>query len=183
MEENTQIKAIPADVLTKLKSYIDKSKTQLNPYQVVSSPEDRQKLPKMGERTIGFVEKAYELAQENPKLLAGFYDADVYSEDFSDMRELLALIISVRQLEDMLNAIYATAGSKFYQRALFFYNSVKLAATQKLPGTSVLYKELKTRFPRHKGSSKTKDSIANNPDENGSGTNGVQTNPPSSTAE
>jgi hypothetical protein len=43
-----------------------------------------------------------------------------------------------------------TAGSEAYQAALIFYNSVKIAASQGIPGAKAVYEELKKRFPGSK---------------------------------
>ncbi|MDR0721667.1 MAG: hypothetical protein LBF75_02570 [Treponema sp.] len=39
-------------------------------------------------------------------------------------------------------------GSEAYQAALVFYQSVKMAAAQDIPGAKAVYEELKTRFPQ-----------------------------------
>jgi hypothetical protein len=39
------------------------------------------------------------------------------------------------------------ADSEAYQFALIFYNSVKMAARQDIPGAKAFYEELKKRFP------------------------------------
>ena len=42
------------------------------------------------------------------------------------------------------------AGSEAYQAALMFYNAVKAAAAQDIPGAKEVYADLKARFPRVK---------------------------------
>jgi hypothetical protein len=39
------------------------------------------------------------------------------------------------------------AGSEAYQAALMFYNVVKTAAAQDIPGAKEVYNDLKARFP------------------------------------
>ncbi|MDR1339333.1 MAG: hypothetical protein LBK58_04700 [Prevotellaceae bacterium] len=39
------------------------------------------------------------------------------------------------------------AGSEAYQAALVFYNAVKAAAAQDIPGAKEVYSDLKARFP------------------------------------
>jgi hypothetical protein len=43
-------------------------------------------LPKMGEKTIGFVEKAYAFAQKNSNLAPIYLSLDVLGVDFRDIR-------------------------------------------------------------------------------------------------
>jgi hypothetical protein len=40
-----------------------------------------------------------------------------------------------------------TSGSEAYQAALIFYNSVKMATRQDIPGAKAVYEELRKRFP------------------------------------
>jgi hypothetical protein len=49
------------------------------------------------------------------------------------------------------------AGSEAYQSSLIFYNSVKMAARQDIPGAKAIYEELKKRFPgpKHRSNSNT----------------------------
>jgi hypothetical protein len=42
------------------------------------------------------------------------------------------------------------AGSEAYQAALIFYNSVKMAVRQDVPGAKAIHEELMKRFPHGK---------------------------------
>jgi hypothetical protein len=53
-------------------------------------------------------------------------------------------------LEEGISNTQMTAGSEAYQAALTFYNSVKVAALQGIPGAQAVYEELKRRFPGSK---------------------------------
>jgi hypothetical protein len=67
-------------------------------------------------------------------------------------------------LEETVDDTEMTAGSEAYQAALVFYKSVKLAASQDIPGAKAVYEELKTRFPRPgrpKGSSGSDSPVTN----------------------
>jgi hypothetical protein len=83
----------------------------------------------MGEKTIGFVEKAYDLAQKNPALIPPYLDLAAFGADFADAHGLWTLLNSVQQLEEGIDDTEMTAGSEAYQAALVFYKSVKMAAS------------------------------------------------------
>jgi hypothetical protein len=102
----------------------------------------------MGEKTIGFVEKAYDFARQNPGLVPPYLEVDAFGVDFSDAHGLWTLLNSVQQLKESIDDTEMTAGSEAYQAALVFYKSVKIAAAQDVPGAKAVYEELKTRFPR-----------------------------------
>jgi hypothetical protein len=119
----------------------------LTPYIVALTPAERHELPKMGEKTISFVEKAYDFAQQNPNLVPPYLDMAAFGVDFGDAHGLWTLVNSIRRLEENAGDTEMTAGSEAYQAALVFYKSVKMAAAQDIPGAKAVYEELRTRFP------------------------------------
>jgi hypothetical protein len=62
MKENQHVQVIPSTVLTEAQTKIDEVIALLAPFMLALTPTERQGLPKMGEKTIGFVEKAYDFA-------------------------------------------------------------------------------------------------------------------------
>jgi hypothetical protein len=147
MKDNKHVQAIPSDVLSQAQTKINEVKTLLAPYIVALTPSERHELPKMGEKTISFVEKAYDFAKQNPNLVPPYLDIAAFGTDFEDAHGLWTLVNSIRQLEENAGDTEMTAGSEAYQAALVFYKSVKMAAAQDVPGAKAVYEELKTRFP------------------------------------
>jgi hypothetical protein len=49
---------------------------------------ERHGLPKMGKKTIGFVEKAYDFARQNPNLVPPYLEAGAFGVDFADAHGL-----------------------------------------------------------------------------------------------
>jgi hypothetical protein len=148
MKDNQHTQAIPSTVLAQAQTKIDEAKVLLAPYLLALTPTERRELPKMGEKTIGFVEKAYDFARQNPNLVPPYLGVDAFGVDFSDAHGLWTLLNAVQQLEEAIDDTEMIAGSEAYQAALVFYKSVKLAAAQDVPGAKAVYEELKTRFPR-----------------------------------
>ncbi|MDR1277829.1 MAG: hypothetical protein LBK02_03680 [Treponema sp.] len=146
MKDNTQ--SIPAAVLAEAQARIDEAKTLLAPFMLALTPAERQELPKMSEKTISFVEKAYDFARKNPNLAPPYLDIDAFGVDFTDAHGLWKLLNRVQQLKESIDDTEMTAGSEAYQTALVFYKSVKMAAAQDIPGAKAVYEELKTRFPQ-----------------------------------
>jgi hypothetical protein len=151
MKENRHTQIIPSTVLTQAQTKIDEVKTLLAPYLLALTPTERHELPKMGEKTIAFVEKAYDFARQNPNLIPPYLDVDAFGVDFGDAHSLWTLLNTVQQLEEGIGDTEMTAGSEAYQAALVFYKSVKMAASQDIPGAKAVYEELKTRFPQRGG--------------------------------
>jgi hypothetical protein len=128
MKDNRHVQSIPQDVLTQAQSKINEVKTLLASYIVALTPSERHELPKMGEKTISFVEKAYDFAQQNPNLVLPYLDMTAFGTDFEDAQGLWTLVNSIRQLEENVGDTEMTAGSEAYQAALVFYKSAKMAA-------------------------------------------------------
>jgi hypothetical protein len=104
----------------------------------------------MGEKTLSFVEKAHEAAAENPNLVPPFLDMAAFDIDFANAHNLRSLLLLTQQLHENVDDTTMVAGSEAYQFALIFYNSVKMAARQDIPGAKAIYRELKKRFPGHR---------------------------------
>ena len=147
MKDNKHVQAIPQEVLTQAQTKINETAALLAPYFVALTPTERHELPKMGEKTISFVEKAYDFAKQNPNLVPPYLDIAAFGVDFGDAHGLWTLVNSIRQLEENAGDTEMTAGSEAYQAALVFYKSVKMAAAQDVPGAKAVYEELRTRFP------------------------------------
>jgi hypothetical protein len=148
MKDNQHTHAIPSTVLTQVQTKIDEARDLLAPYLLALTPAERRELPKMGEKTIGFVEKAYDFALQNPNLVPPYLEMGAFGVDFGDAHGLWTLLNSVRQLEEAIDDTEMTAGSEAYQAALVFYKSAKMVAAQDIPGAKAVYEELKTRFPQ-----------------------------------
>jgi hypothetical protein len=148
MKENQHLQAIPSTVLTQAQTKLDEARALLAPYMLALTPAERRELPKMGEKTIAFVEKAYDFARQNPNLVPPYLEVDAFGIDFSDAHGLWTLLNTVQQFEQSIDDTEMIAGSEAYQAALVFYKSVKMAAAQDVPGAKAVYEELKTRFPR-----------------------------------
>ncbi|MDR0786056.1 MAG: hypothetical protein LBE74_09295 [Treponema sp.] len=151
MKDNKHVQAIPSTVLTQAQTKVQELAALLAPYMLALTPAERQGLPKMGEKTIGFVEKAYDFARQNPNLVPPYLEVDAFGVDFADAHGLWTLLNAVQQLEEAIDDTEMTAGSEAYQAALVFYKSVKMAAAQDIPGAKAVYEELKTRFPQRDG--------------------------------
>ena len=147
MRENQHTQAIPPTVLPQVQTKIDEAKTLIAPYILALTPTERQGMPKMGEKTINFVEKAFDFARQNLYLVPSYLAMEDFGIDLADAHGLWALLNSVHQLAEAIDDTEMIAGSEAYQAALVFYHSVKAAAAQDVPGAKAIYEELKTRFP------------------------------------
>jgi hypothetical protein len=141
---------IPPDVVSQVLSLLQQANVLLLPYMMSLTPAERRGMAKMGEKTLSFVEKAHEFAIQNPHFVPPFLDMATFNVDFSDAHSLWSLLLITQQLHENVDDTSMVAGSEAYQAALIFYNSVKMAARQDVPGAKAIYEELRKRFPGYK---------------------------------
>ena len=147
MKANKHNQAIPTEVLDQAQAKIVEAANLLKPYLIALTPDERQEIPKMGPKTLNFVEKSHAYAHENPEFVPPYLQMGEFDTDFADAHGLWVLYNRIRQVEEGVSDTQMTAGSEAFQAALIFYNSVKVAASQNISGAKAVYEELKRRFP------------------------------------
>ena len=72
MKDNQHTQAISPAVLDQAQTKIQEIQTLLARVRASIYAAERRELPKMGEKTIGFVEKAYDFAKQNLNLVTPY---------------------------------------------------------------------------------------------------------------
>jgi hypothetical protein len=159
--KNNHSLLIPADIVSQAQTLVDQAITLLLPYVTSLTPSERHKIPKMGAKTLSFVEKSHDFSVHNPALCPPYLDMDAFDIDFEDAHNLWTLLLSTKQLQEIVDDTEMVAGSEAYQSALVFYNYIKVAARQDVPRAKAEYEELKKRFPggRHKTDKNESDTV------------------------
>ncbi|MDR2764231.1 MAG: hypothetical protein LBB90_04300 [Tannerella sp.] len=147
MKSNKHVTEVPTALITALESSTDMSIEEIAPYDPGLTPHERSTIPRMGEKTFAFVEKAYDYAKSNPTLCPSFLDMNAFEADYADAHNLWNLRNKAKQFYEIINDIVALSGSEAYQSSLLFYHAVKMAVTQGVPGAKAIYDELRKRFP------------------------------------
>jgi hypothetical protein len=155
MKENLHVQAIPEDVLNQVQTKFEEALTLLKPYLLSLTPAQRRELPKLGEKTLEFVEKSLQYAQANPALCPAFLNLSDFETDMKDVQRLWAPLNKAEQAFREIEDTLTVAGSEAYQAALLFYKYVKLLAEQSIPGAETIYGDLKSRFTGGHKSAKT----------------------------
>jgi hypothetical protein len=145
--EDKHVIPIPPQVLAQAQANIDAALVALAPYLLPLTPAERHDLPKMGDKTLSFVEKAQDYAHQYPALCPSYLNVAEFDVDMTDATGLRRVHITAKQLSDDIDDTVMVAGSESYQAALVFYNAVKAAAAQDIPGAKEVYADLKARFP------------------------------------
>ncbi|OHD10783.1 MAG: hypothetical protein A2Z96_07140 [Spirochaetes bacterium GWB1_48_6] len=138
---------IPESDLTEIRAAIATLSTKLMPHLKSLSVQDRSELPKMGEKTVHFVQKALEYGQRNKELVPAFLDLPAMAVDVQAVHSLRELAQGLNPMTDAINDSMMLSGSEAYQGALLLYNHVKIAAKAKAPNAGTIYDDLSSRFP------------------------------------
>ncbi len=114
----------------------------LFPFLVNITPEERKRMPHMGDKMLGFAEGTLIYGREYPALIPPFRSADAFQRDLDLLRQLRRVLGVLEPFIDMLRGTYMQVGAEAYASARDIYNMAKRAAKSAVPGTDVIVKDL-----------------------------------------
>ena len=97
------------------------------PFLIDLTPEERRALPKMGDKSRGFVVQALEVATLNPDMLPRSFDVGEMRNDVELLNALLPVVSAVSQLNELVEDTYMAVSSDAYTAALIVYQSARAA--------------------------------------------------------
>ncbi|HAN47072.1 MAG TPA: hypothetical protein DCQ32_11085 [Cyanobacteria bacterium UBA8156] len=115
------------------------------PFLTDISPEERRSLPKMGDKSRAFVQKAMEIAQQNEGILPRAFDLEEMRKDVQLAADLYPILLAIAQLHELVDDTYLVVGSEAYAGALLVYNAAKM---NNVGGLDDTLDELGKRFAR-----------------------------------
>ena len=144
--ENKINTPIPEELFTQTLEKINSAATDLKPYLIALTTDQRRKIPKMADGTEPFVDKALDYTSTNAEFTPPFMKADDFAIDLDTRNKTKQLINPLEQLLSDLTDTCLQAGSEAYVAALSYYNSVKQASKMSIAGSKPVYEDLKQRF-------------------------------------
>ncbi|MEH2137821.1 hypothetical protein [Nostoc sp.] len=122
------------------------------PFLIDLSNEERKALPKMGDKSRAFVSKALEVATQNPEFLARSFDLEEMRKDVQLFEALYPVLLSLSQLQELVDDTFLAVGSEAYASALQVYTYAK--ASGQGAGLETVVEEMGQRFARKSRKSK-----------------------------
>ena len=122
-------------------------KAALNGISTNLTKEERQSLPKIGDKTLAFDEKCQAYMAARPELVPGFIDMAELAKDRKAIADLLPCLREIAPICEGIEDTITLAYSDIYVADLAFHANVKQAAKRGVPGTDTIYDDLKARFP------------------------------------
>lgn len=146
-QQNTIAVQIPADKLKDLMDKLTAIQTELQPYVVSLTAEERRTLLKMSDKTIAFVSKVQEYTKTNGQFVPGFMSTADFDTDIKAVDDLTPLLKLAEQISDNISDTVMLSGSEAYVAALMYYNAIKQADKNGIPDARTIYADLQQRFP------------------------------------
>lgn len=143
---------LPESDMAEVTAAIATLKAKLLPNLKTLSADERHEMPKMGDKTVPFVQKALEYCKSNADIVPPFLDVDAFKTDVNAVVSIRSIFQPLSQITDALNDTMLLSGSEAYAGALILYNAAKSAAKSNISGAKNVYDDLSARFPgRPKG--------------------------------
>jgi hypothetical protein len=110
---------------------------------------DRKRLNGVGIKKLGFIERAFELALENPEFLPHYLTIERFGEDIDYFLAFRTLVDLVTQTREKLWNITMLSADIAYTDALEFYASVRESAKRRVDAAETIHAELFPFFKHH----------------------------------
>jgi hypothetical protein len=141
---------IPTRVIDSIFSDLNRVKTDLEEYAAHLRALDRKRLNGVGIKKLGFIERSFELAMENPEFLPHYLPIEKFQEDHQLYISLRALFDLDRQIGELMWNLVILAADMDYTDALEFYAAVREAAKRRVDASESIYRELEIFFKKKK---------------------------------
>ena len=148
-EEQSEVFEVLLDTINSLNSIFNSG---LEGSDAVFTPQERRSKLGTGIKSFGFSQAACNSAIANPLLLPACLPLSKFGKDVETATLLQQVYNSLHQLDISLSDTLMLYADHAYRDALEYYNSVKTAAKQKIPGAEVEYNLLKAYFKKSKSS-------------------------------
>lgn len=135
-----------ADAITTIQKHL--------PFLIDLVAEERSSLAKMGTKTRSFVAQALEVASRNPDFLPRSFDLEKMRRDLELFQDLNSILMSLKQLQDMVDDTCMLAGSEAYTAALTVYNYAKTNGSN-MHGLEPIVNEMREYFKKSKKTTPT----------------------------
>lgn len=119
---------------------------QAMPFLVHLTKEERKTLPKVGDRSRGFMLNCLDAAQQHSDCLPRSFDVAEMQKDIQLMEDLYPVLMALNELQSLVDDTYFAAHSEAYVASLKVYDAVK--AHDDLPGLKIVVEQLKQQFAR-----------------------------------
>ena len=107
---------------------------------------DRRRLVGVGVRNNGFIDKAFDIAIENPRFMPANFDVGTLATNMHNLEDLRQLMWTLQQFLQIVNNAFMVHADSCYRDALRIYASLQEQARNRVDGAEPLFRALATFF-------------------------------------
>ena len=111
---------------------------------------DRRRLVGVGVRNNGFIDKAFDIAVENPQFMPAHFDVETLTSNMHDIEDLRQLLWTLQQFTQAVSNALLVHSDSAYRDALRIYDSLREQARNRVDGAEPLFRALASFFSRRR---------------------------------
>jgi hypothetical protein len=100
----------------------------------------------VGMKTYGFIDKAFEIAEDNPELAPHFLNVKLLKGKLSKLNDIMSLKDVLAQFAEIVETAYLVYSDDCYHNALLYYDSLKEAVKMRVDAAEGPFKILQPFF-------------------------------------
>src|SRR6187402_434855 len=139
---------IPDETIATVLKNLQECRDLLHPFLLALTPEERQSIYKMGDKTLATVLKTKDYVVTNPQFVPSYMNVPEFVADATVVNQLSPITNLATQLSRNVEDTMMLAGSEALQEALVYYGQIKEAASKGVPSAGPIYEDLKQRFTK-----------------------------------
>ncbi len=117
-------------------------------FSVTLSPTERRNIPKMGDKTLPFVDKALNYATQFPNMTPPFLDMKQFRENYKLANQMHILLMEISQVVEKISDTYYAAGAEAFLAARQIYGYIKYASNSGETPAGAIVEDLKKRYKK-----------------------------------
>jgi hypothetical protein len=111
---------------------------------------DRQRLFSAGVRNYGFIDKAFDIARDNPSFMPPNFNINDLNTNLRQLEDLRQLMLVLQQFLQLVQNAFMQKADFCYRDALRIYASLQEQTRNRVPGAEPLFEALRTFFRRRR---------------------------------
>jgi hypothetical protein len=143
-------KALSQQALNDISSDVGEAMEDFGEYAVTFRPIDRMRKIGAGNKNYGFIQSAIDSAEANEKLVPPYLNLTEYRTAITDFEHKRVLLLQLKQFVQVVSDSMLDSSNAAYHFSLQYYNALREAAKQRIPGAEALYKALLPFFKKRK---------------------------------
>ncbi|PXW16537.1 hypothetical protein C8D70_10334 [Chryseobacterium sp. CBTAP 102] len=132
--------------LTQLDKALQSIETVLSGKTINLTPEERQQYGSIAEQNKLFVNKAKIYMEQYPQYIPNFLDKAEFDKDYLGREQVEQRLQIMSSLTEQLSDTKVLLDHDNYHNAITFYRNMKFLSGENVPGTNVIYEDMKQFF-------------------------------------